>query len=560
MTDEHSFRSTRSRMLHQRAPDQTRQSGLSKAIVLALGASFAFQANAQPFPAELDLTGLDGADGVIIEGELLGDRFGSAVGVAGDINGDGIEDLILGAQYADPNGSNSGRSYVVFGSNSGLTSPLDLSQLNGANGFAIDGDLEGDFFGVSVSHAGDINADGIDDLVIGAPSADPNGSFSGRAYIVFGSTTPFISPLQLDSLDETTGLVLNGLLAFDQTGSSVSAIGDFNGDGIDDLIIGAPGAEPRGSNSGAAYILFGNDQRFPAQLDLDNLDGSNGFVLVGESDGDGAGSSVSGAGDFNSDGFDDVIIGAPSADPGADGSGRVYVVFGSDKIGASGSFDLNMLADRTGFALDGEAFEDSAGYSVSGAGDINGDGFNDVIVGAPFADPNGSFSGRSYIVFGTDEQLPNPLDLDTLSGSAGFIIEGAAQSDKAGTAVSNAGDINADGIDDIVIGAPDAGNGSPGISYVLYGSSFPFLNPLQLDSLDGTNGIGLIGDFLEESGQSVSAAGDIDNDGIDDLVIGAPNAAPNGSQSGRSYVVYGRDFDQIFADSFESPIVLVSSN
>ena len=515
---------------------------LPLAVAAALGVGLPSAALAQSFPAEIELSALDGTNGFVLNGEAASDLSGFSVSAAGDINGDGIDDLIIGAYGADPNGNSlAGRSYVVFGSGT-VTNPFDLSSLNGSNGFVINGEAELDFSGYSVSAAGDINGDGIDDLIIGANGADPNGSFSGRSYVVFGSGTGFTSPVELSSLDGSNGVVLNGEAAGDNAGFSVSAAGDVNGDGIGDLIIGADSADPNGSNSGRSYVVFGSGTGLTSPFELSSLNGSNGVVLNGEAAGDSAGISVSAAGDINGDGIGDLIIGAFRAETDGIASGRAYVVFGSD-TGLASPVELSSLNGSNGVVFIGEADGDYAGRSVSAAGDINGDGIDDLIIGAHGADSGAEDSGRSYVVFGSNSAFAATIDLSLLNGSNGFVLDGEAIGDEAGRSVSAAGDINGDGIDDLIIDANRADpNGSfSGRSYVVFGSATGLPNPFDLSTLNGSNGFVLNGEAeFDYSGRSVSAAGDINGDGIDDLIIGADGADPNGSSSGRSYVVFGR--------------------
>ncbi|WP_225894304.1 integrin alpha, partial [Atlanticothrix silvestris] len=176
------------------------------------------------------------------------------------INGDGIDDVIIGAPYADPNGQeNAGSSYVVFGSSSGFNASLNLSFLDGSNGFVINGINSGDYSGYSVSSAGDINGDGFDDLIIGATRADPNGLYGAESsYVVFGRSSGFNASLNLSSLDGSEGFVINRINNGDRLGTSVSSAEDINGDGFDDLIIGASSASPNGqSSAGSSYVVFG---------------------------------------------------------------------------------------------------------------------------------------------------------------------------------------------------------------------------------------------------------------------------------------------------------------
>jgi len=524
---------------------------LSLAIAIAFGAGHAMPVHAQLFPPEIDLSSLDSTNGFVLNGETIEDFSGGSVSAAGDINGDGIDDLIIGAVGADPNGDYSGRSYLVFGSTANLSSSFNLSLINGLNGLFLNGEAESNESGRSVSGAGDINGDGFDDLIIGAAAADPNGSLSGRSYVVFGSDSSLPNPVNLGSLNGLNGAFLNGEAALDFSGESVSRAGDINGDGIDDLIIGAPGADPNGSYSGRSYVFFGLNTGFPNPINLSTLNGNNGFVINGETELDFSGTSVSAAGDVNGDGFDDLIIGAAAADSNGSLSGRSYVVFGSI-TDLPNPFHLSNLDGSNGFVINGEVANDSFGLSVSAAGDVNGDGIDDLVVGAPGA-PGGGGPGRTYVIFGSNAGFQNPFNLSFLNGSNGFVLNGEDPGDGSGASVSAAGDINGDGIDDLIIGAPRADpNGSDsGRSYLVFGSSGDFSSPINLSTLNGSNGFVLNGEAaVDRSGSSVSAAGDINGDGIDDLIIGAPRADPNGSSSGRSYVVFGRG-DAIFKDRFE---------
>jgi Ca2+-binding RTX toxin-like protein len=476
--------------------------------------------------AFLNLADLDGNNGFALNGIDEFDSLGGSVSGAGDINGDGIDDLIVGAPGAN---NFAGQSYVVFGSPGGFPANLELTDLDGTNGFALNGiGTDGvDQSGFSVSGAGDVNGDDLDDLIVGAIGAN---NFAGQGYVVFGSPGGFPASLDLVDLDGSNGFTLNGINTGDNLGHSVSGTGDINGDGIDDLIVGANRAEPNGPYSGQSYVVFGSSEEFPANLELTDLDGTNGFALNGINKYDFSGISVSGAGDINGDGFDDLIIGAYS--------NQSYVVFGSSE-GFPASLELADLDGTNGFALNGVTQGDISGESVSGAGDINGDGIDDLIVGASGADPNGIYNaGQSYVVFGSSEGFPASLELADLDGSNGFALNGINEDDRLGLSVSGTGDINGDGFDDLIVGAPYAD--PAGQSYVVFGSSEEFPASLELADLDGSNGFALNGSFLDRSGYSVSGAGDINRDGFDDLIVGAFAADPNGiNNAGQSYVVFG---------------------
>jgi len=490
----------------------------------------------------VELSSLNGINGVTLNGVAATDNAGYSVSGAGDINADGVSDIVIGARYVDANGVDSGASYVVFGTTATFNPVIELANLDGINGFVINGGAPEDRFGNSVSAAGDVNGDGIDDLVVGAPRAETEGKNQlGAVYVIFGKNTSFSPVFDVSGLDGNNGFVLHGINSIDQAGYSVSEAGDVNGDGFDDIIIGAFLADPHGSQSGEAYIVFGAGAGFPSSFDLADLDGSNGVVINGIAESDRAGHSVGGAGDVNGDGFDDVIIGAYLADSmGLVDSGESYVVFGKGSP-FDAVVELSSLDGSNGFVLNGAKASDYAGRSV-GAGDVNGDGFGDILIGAYRADPNGQKSGESYIVFGKAGTFNAAIPLSSLDGNNGFVIEGVNADDLSGRWGNGAGDVNGDGIGDIVISSIQADpNGiDSGSAYVIYGAvNYP--SNLKLSSLDGSNGYVINGVVSGDgSGQSVVGAGDVNGDGFDDLVIGAYKADPNGTQSGQSYIVFGR--------------------
>ena len=242
----------------------------------------------------------------------------------------------------------------------------------------------------AVARAGDVNGDGYDDVLVGEPSPAYTAGYNaaGSWYVVFGGTTGRIELADLGG----RGFRIDG--AASNQGISATGVGDVNGDGYDDVLVGDGSAT---NNSrlwcGSAYlVLGGTDTR---SVDLADL-GDRGFRIDGAATGDFLGSSVAGAGDVNADGYDDLLIGAPSAENNdRDLSGSTYVVFGGD----TDPLDLADLGNR-GFRIDGAA-QDRSGSSVAGAGDVNGDGYDDVVIGVPSAGINGhDGSGSAYVVFG----------------------------------------------------------------------------------------------------------------------------------------------------------------
>ncbi|NBB16343.1 hypothetical protein GVN21_13335 [Caulobacter sp. SLTY] len=487
-----------------------------------------------PFAATFNLSSIDGTNGVRLYAGA-GDLAGQSVSGVGDINGDGIADFIVGAPRDTPSGPYSGSSFVVFGNAAGLPHNIDLATLDGSNGFRLQGGGFFDYSGYAVSSAGDFNGDGFDDLVVGARGRSTSVYASGAVYVVFGSGSGFPNALTLSSLGGSAGLVINGYEVMAKTGISVSSAGDVNGDGIDDLIIGASYADGAVSDVGAAYVVFGQTTAFIGPLDLGGLDGTNGFKIAGVLAREQTGYSVSSAGDINGDGFGDVIVGAWRAGQSGAQSGSAYVVFGSDS-GFPALINASALSGSAGFRIDGVDSYANAGISVASVGDVNGDGIDDVMIGASGED----FVGAAYVVFGSTTGFPTDLDLSSIDGTNGFKLTGVAGQSAAGFRVASAGDVNGDGRGDLVLTSPYF-NDSRGAAFVLYGNDAGFGAVINLAALNGTNGFRIEGGLTSgHAGWSVAGAGDVNGDGIDDLVVGAPFAAANGSSSGAAYVIYGQ--------------------
>ena len=441
------------------------------------------------FTDPFSYSSLNEMNGFAINGNAAKDELGKAVSMSGDFNGDGLYDVAIGAPDADTNdNTNSGQSYLLFGTNeTGIVfeNPYNLSSLNGTNGFAMNGVASSDESGVSINIGGDFNGDGISDLVIGAQSAASNRrSSSGQSYVLFGTKEPlavFGSTFNLSNLNGTNGFSINGVAGGDKSGSSVSMEGDFNGDGFADLLIGASRADPNErSNSGQSYILFGTNDTinvFGDSFNLSSLDGNNGIIISGIAEDDNSGASVSIKGDFNGDGFSDILIGAYQADPnGLNASGQSYLLFGTNQITEvfGNPFDLSSLNGANGFTINGVAELDRSGASVCVGEDFNGDGYSDLVIGVTGADPNKkSASGQSCVLFGrsrVNDYFSNPFNLSSLNGSNGFIINGVASGDNSGGSVSLGGDFNGDGVSDLLIGAALgdlAGRSNSGQSYLV---------------------------------------------------------------------------------------------
>lgn len=501
-----------------------------------------------PSPSRVEVDNLRGTRGYAMNGEAPGDLSGDTVSWAGDVNGDGTNDILIAAPWADtPNGaSETGVTYVVFGGDD-LDSPVELGQLNGTNGFAIYGINEDDFSGRGVIGLGDINGDPFDDILIGADKADPEGrEDAGQAYVIFGSDT-FPTSMALSDINGTNGFAINGVDPGDRLGWSVGGGGDINGDGVPDIVLGAFGADPSGvDNAGATYIIFGfGHSNYPHPLDLSVLNGADGFVIEGASPTDESGFSVAIAGDFNDDGKDDLVIGTQFGDPsGREDAGISYLVYGRE----AGELPPLRLADLDGidgFAINGITEFDWMGHDVNAAGDVNHDGYADIVIGAFGIDPMGeSNGGGAYVVFGRPDNVGPAFELSTLNGLNGFVIAGTQAHDHAGNAVSGVGDINSDSVDDILLGAhwaDPAGKEKAGAAYIIYGQKDWTESEIDVSKLDGSTGYVIWGiaenDHLSHD---VSGLGDVNGDYKNDLIIGATLAAPHGTvDAGQSYVIFG---------------------
>jgi hypothetical protein len=420
-------------------------------------------------------------------GDAAYDYFGKSVASAGDVNGDGYDDVIVGAHGNDNGGNNAGKSYVYLGSASGLSTTAS---------WTVIGEGSVDHFGSSVASAGDVNGDGYDDLIVGAYHNDDGGFGAGKAYVYLGSAS---------GLSTTASWTAAGDAAYDYFGSSVASAGDVNGDGYDDVIVGAHGNNDGGSDAGKAYTY--------QNLDLWTLEVAK-WTATGETVGDYFGSSVASAGDVNGDGYADVIVGAYYNDSGGNDAGKAYLYLGS----ASG------LSTTASWTVTGEAVGDYFGSSVASAGDVNGDGYADVIVGAYYNDSGGKDAGKAYLYLGSASGL---------STTASWTATGEGAGDHFGSSVASAGDVNGDGHGDVIVSAPnnnDGGNDA-GKAYVYLGSASGLSTTVSWTATGA-----MVVDYF---GSSVASAGDVNGDGYDDVIVGAHYNDDGGGSAGKVYVYLG---------------------
>jgi Ca2+-binding RTX toxin-like protein len=479
------------------------------------GATYVVFGSAAAASPTLALSALTGANGFQINGVSSSDFAGYSVSNAGDVNNDGIDDIIIGATGAGA--ANSGEAYVIYGKTSGFSASFDLSSLNGTNGFKIVGGASGDGFGGSVSLAGDINNDGIDDVIIGARNAtSAGGALGGRGYVLFGSSGGFAASINATALNGSNGFIIDSAASGESLGASVSNIGDINGDGIDDVLVGAPD----GASPGKAYIVFGKSGGFSASLNVSSLNGSNGFALTGAGGGEGFGLMVANAGDLNGDGIDDLVVSAPGGDgPNGGASGLSFVVFGKTS-GFAATIDMSTLNGANGFRIDGASTFDQSGTSVQAAGDVNGDGVDDLLVSANFADPNNlSGAGEVYLVYGKTTGFASTINLATIDNPDGVVLNGGAAGDNAGTFVG-AADVNDDNFADVIIGARGLGNEGGG--YVVFGgTNFGVAAGTSgADTIGANNAANLIdgglgNDFIRGFGGNDTLRGVGDNDTLE---------------------------------------------
>jgi len=417
------------------------------------------------------------------EGDQPSAHFGFSVCSAGDVNGDGYSDVLVGAPDNDNGQTDEGTAYLFLGSPAGPSLVPAWTQ---------EGNQPGAHFGSSVASAGDVNRDGYSDVLVGAPAYDDGQEDEGAVFLYLGS------PGGLSSAPARTW---QGGQAGGRFGSSVGCAGDVNVDGFDDVLVGAPGFDAGESDEGVAFLFLGTASELPSVP---------AWLAEGNQAGASFGSSVAGLGDLNGDGFGDVVIGAPLFDGGIADEGQARV-FGGTSSGLGASPLQSVQASRAGAHF---------GHSVAGSGDLTGSGGLRILFGAPNYVYTHPEEGGTFL--GLLGQLPFFLDF----GRQDFAHRGVS--------IASAGDVNADGRRDVVIGADlfDDGEEDEGRVTVHLGDAGFVVDRTPTWIADGNQPFCAFG-------FSVASAGDVNGDGYDDVVVGAPQYDRGQTDEGRAFVFLG---------------------
>ncbi|ABK46179.1 putative outer membrane adhesin like protein [Magnetococcus marinus MC-1] len=490
---------------------------------------------------------LESNTGAVLNGATAGDLTGRQTKGIGDINGDGYGDFAISAHAADPNGvSAAGQVYVVYGTSDGFGESFELSSLNGANGFVVEGDTAGLKLGYTISGAGDINADGYADFVIGNNQSGD----AGHAYVILGSGTRNSATLNIGSLSSSEGFTISR--SSGDSPLSTRGGGDINGDGYSDIVLADSNADidlnsdmVDESNVGAVYVIYGRAN--VGDVSLTDLDGSNGFIVTGDAAGAEFGVSATAHGDLNGDFMDDLIIGAGDSLHSA--AGQLWTVWGSQSLNTA-SIGVDTLRDSSrAFQIYNSQGGDQFAHKLAYAGDLNGDGYSDMVIG--YAGAN-SAQGGALIIYGRDAMATNFNGALTVSSalSMGNVValDGFTSGSYWGDRVRGVGDLNGDGYDDLSIGSRLV-NGT-GATAILYGGDTTLsLTSNALAAVNGSNGFIVYGN--QAGGQFMvdgSALGDVNGDGFDDLIAGANMVDVNGgADTGVAYLFYGQDYSNIGA-------------
>ncbi len=417
-----------------------------------------------------------------------GAQMGRAATGAGDVNGDGYDDLLVGVERYDNGQVDEGRVYLFYGSATGLASQPAWS---------TESNVAGAVFGYSASTAGDVNGDGYADVIIGAPGHTNGEANEGRAYLYLGS---------LAGLAATPAWMWESNQSGANIGQAASTAGDINGDGYADVIIGAPHYSSGQAGEGKAFVFYGS----PA-----GLGSTPNWTAESDQAGAAFGCDAGTAGDVNGDGYADVIVGALYYDNGQTDEGRAFVYLGS----ASG------LASTASWTAESDQDGAKFGVSASTAGDVNGDGYADVVVGAYLYDSGQTDAGRAFVYLGSATGL---------NSTYSWMAEGDQPSAAFGMSSTTAGDVNGDGYADLFVTAPwyNGGQYQEGRAYVYYGSASG-LQSTPAWTAEGNQYRALLGYSW------FGHADDVNGDGYADIVVGALWYDGGQTDEGAAFVYHG---------------------
>lgn len=429
---------------------------------------------------------LTGGRDALLQPDQANAQFGTSVSAAGDVNGDGLADLIVGAPGFDGGEVDEGAAFIFLGVLGGISVEADA---------VLESNQPGAGLGAAVAGGADANGDGYDDVIVGATRYSNGQPLEGGAFVYFGGPGTF---------DLTADAQLESDQSNADFGNSVALVGDMDGDGNSEIAVGAGRYDAGQLDEGAVFVYRGGP-------------GGWGTAVRFEADQAGAafGFRLDAAGDLNGDGLADLVVAAPTYDNGENNEGAIFAFLGST--------DIDTLADTV---IDSDQASSGFGRSIAGAGDINGDGYADVVVGAPDFDNGQPEEGAALIYLGGSAGL---------NGVAHALLDDNADGDRLGTAVDGAGDVNGDGYADLIIGVPHRLTPYPelndGSAFVYFGGPGAF--DRTVDGLLDSDRI--IGDY----GTRVAGVGDIDGDGFADVAVSAPLLTSGHSLEGLVYVFRG---------------------